>query len=205
MIKVHSFSDSDRFASNCFVIESDGEYAVVDPSVTINKVSGKIPDIAERLKYILLTHCHFDHILEIDGWINAAPKAEIIIGSLDGPSLANPIENCYLGFLGIYEGYRGKYRPVSEGDRLTLGASTIRVIDSPGHTRGGVSYRIGEHLFVGDTLFDGGGYGRCDLPGGSFEQLEKTIIKIFTRECDGKVYPGHGPSTTLKDIINQFS
>ena len=204
MIRVHTFNPDGYFGSNCFVIDCNGEYAVVDPSVSIDKVKAKISDIDLKLKYILLTHCHFDHIYAINSWTTACPSATVIIGRDDGVGLSNAVTNCYLGFLGVNDGYYGPYTPVDDGQRLTLGGELVRVISCPGHTAGGVSYRIGEHLFVGDTLFDGGGYGRCDLPSGDFSALERSIIKIFTHEPDGKVYSGHGANTTLQNIINYF-
>lgn len=204
MIRVHTFVPDGYFGSNCFVIDANGEYAVVDPSVSLETVRRKIPDVASLLKYILLTHCHFDHIYKIDSWVDACKDAAVIIGRYDGAGLSNPLINCYLGFLGVSDGYFGPYTPVDDGQRFSLGKELIRVIACPGHTAGGVSYRIGEHLFVGDTLFDGGGYGRVDLPGGDFSALEKSIIRIITREPDGKVYAGHGANTTLQNIINNF-
>ena len=204
MIRIYTFTPEGYFGSNCFVIDANGEYAVVDPSVSIVKIKCKIPDIDLKLKYVLLTHCHFDHIYAINSWVECAKNVSVIIGRNDGPGLSDPRTNCYLGFLGVLDGYNGPYTPVDDGQRFSHGGETIRVISCPGHTSGGVSYRIGEHLFVGDTLFDGGGYGRCDLPGGDFSALERSIIRIITREPDGKVYPGHGCNTTLQNIINNF-
>lgn len=204
MIRVHTFTPDGYFGSNCFVIECDGQYAVVDPSVTVDTVKMQIPGICDSLKYILLTHCHFDHIYAINSWKAACQNATVIIGRDDGPGLSDPRINCYLGFLGVLDGYNGTYTPVDDGQRFKLASELIRVISCPGHTAGGVSYRIGANLFVGDTLFDGGGYGRCDLPGGDFSALEKSIIKIITREADGFVYCGHGNNTTLQNIIKDF-
>lgn len=204
MIQVYTFLPSDYFGSNCYVINADGEYAVVDPSVDYSVVSSKLGNISDLVKYILLTHCHFDHIAMIDSWVTACKGATVIVGKDDGPSLSDPVTNCYLGFLGVYDGYNGDYVGVTEVDKLTLGKMEIRVIECPGHTRGGVSYRIGDEIFVGDTVFDGGGYGRCDLPGGDFSALEKSIIKLITREADGRVYPGHGNFTTLERVIKNF-
>ena len=69
MIQVYTFLPSDYFGSNCYVINADGEYAVVDPSVDYSVVSSKLGNICDSVKYILLTHCHFDHIAMIDSWV----------------------------------------------------------------------------------------------------------------------------------------
>ena len=81
----------------------------------------------------------------------------------------------------------------------------ISVIACPGHTPGGVSYKVGDHIFCGDTVFAEGGYGRCDLPGGDIDVLEKTLIKLITQLPGESVfYPGHGKTTTLKELIYYF-
>ena len=109
MIKVLSFTPTEYFGSNCFLINSDGEYAVVDPSVEYKMIEAQHPEIKGNVKYILLTHCHFDHILYTESWVAACPNALVVVGENDGPALANPMMNCFLGFLGIYDGYNGKY------------------------------------------------------------------------------------------------
>ena len=94
---------------------------------------------------------------------------------------------------------------LSEGDKLTLGDETIKVIECPGHTPGGLAYQIGDKIFCGDTVFAKGGYGRCDLPGGDIDKLEKTLIKLITQVNDAVFYPGHGENTTLKELIYYFT
>ena len=78
------------------------------------------------------------------------------------------------------------------------------MIGCPGHTAGGVSYLIGNNMFVGDTIFEGGGYGRCDLPGGDIGLLEKSILKILSLDDEIILYPGHGGTTTVRDSRKYF-
>ena len=203
MVNVVTFTPTDRFGSNCHLIKCSDVYAVVDPSVDYDTVRNSHPEIQGKVKYVLLTHCHFDHILEIKSW--AEQGATVIVGRADAEGLSDAHINCYLGFLGIVDGYSGEYRTVDDGDRLQLSDSEIRVISTPGHTAGGVCYRIENNLFVGDTVFADGGYGRCDLPGGDITELERSIIKLITREAEATVYPGHGRKTTLTEIIYNFS
>ena len=203
MIIVHTFTPSGYFGSNCFVIESDGLYAVVDPSVSVEVVKERLKNLS-NVRYILLTHCHFDHIYSINSWVTTFPNAEVIIGTGDAAGLSDSSINCYLGFLGVDDGYYGRYTPVTDRQTLSFGDKVIRVISSPGHTIGGVCYRLENHLFVGDTLFEGGGYGRFDLPGGNFAALERSILRIISQEADGRVYCGHGLNTTLQDVMARF-
>ncbi len=204
MIEVYSFCPTDYFGSNCYLLESGGEYAVVDPSVEYGKVLDKHPEIEGKIKYILLTHCHFDHIYKINSWVTVCKN--VVVGFDDARALCDSYLNGYWGFLGFNDGYFGQYKCVRDADTLELGGTPITVIGCPGHTPGGVSYRIENKIFCGDTVFAKGGYGRCDLPGGDIDVLEKTLIRLITHQADDSVfYPGHGESTTLFEIIQYFS
>lgn len=200
---IYNLVPDEPYGSNCYLISSSDEFAVIDPSADYFVALKAYPEIAGKLKYVLLTHAHFDHMLAINSW---ADKCEaIIVGENDAPSLSDPVKNCYLGFLGVDDGYSGEYKCVTEGSVVKLGDEEITVISCPGHTPGGVSYKIGNTVFCGDTVFAGGGYGRCDLPGGDIEVLEKTLIKLITHLPEDTVfYPGHGPITTLKELIYYF-
>ena len=203
MLDINILPSVEPYGSNCYLISSGDEYAIIDPSADYVNALRKYPNIKGRLKYVLLTHCHFDHILTIDQWAEAC-DGQVYVGAEDAPWLSDPTLNCYLGFLGINQGYHGKYNTLSDKDTLRLGDDVIDVIACPGHTPGGVSFRIGDKIFCGDTVFAGGGYGRCDLPGGDIDTLEKTLIRLITHISDGVFYPGHGPSTTLKEIVYNF-
>ena len=202
MLSLYTVSPKDYFGSNCYLLESEGDFAVIDPSIKYEEALRLHPEISGRLKLVLLTHCHFDHILYIKEWVDAGGK--VYIGRQDGKGLSDPNINCYQGFMGTLDGYFGDYTPISEGDSITLGDETIKVIDAPGHTAGGVIYETDIGLFVGDTVFAGGGYGRTDLPGGDIDTLERTLVKLFSREDDAVIYPGHGEPTTLSKNVKYF-
>ena len=203
MLDIRNLRPVEPYGSNCYLISSGGEYAVIDPSADYSTAVISHPEIEGKVKYVLLTHAHFDHILAIDSW---ADKCDAVcIGADDADFLPNASKNCYLGFLGVYDGYHGECRTVSDGDVLTLGDAKISVIGCPGHTPGGVSYQIGNDIFCGDTVFAEGGYGRCDLPGGDIDVLEKTLIKLISHlPNEAVLYPGHGKSTTLQELIYYF-
>lgn len=203
MLHIFKLVPNGYFGSNCYIIESGGEWAVVDPSVEYSVAVRSYPSLVGNLKYILLTHAHFDHIYAIDSW--QPENAVVKVGVNDALALSDPNLNCYLGFLGVRDGYFGKYETVDDGDRIILGKEEIEVISTPGHTRGGVSYKCANDVFVGDTLFAEGGYGRCDLPGGDSAELDKSLFKLFSRMPVGRFYPGHGDSATFEDTIKYFS
>ncbi len=182
---VHSFS------SNCYFITSGDEAAVVDPSVPYDEslVTGSV-------KYILLTHSHFDHILEIDSWVNAT-GAEVIISEKEIDFLSDPNKNCFAFFDGSTRGYFGKARGLSDGEELRLGEETFRVMHLPGHTQGSVAYLFDGNAFVGDTVFAGGGFGRWDLPSGDMRELFNSIQQVKQLPDDTALFCGHGEPTTV--------
>ena len=186
-----------KFSSNTYVISSGNECAVIDPSVPYD------PSLCSgKLKYILLTHSHFDHILDIDSW--ASTGAEVIISEHEVDFLADPEKNCYALFFALDKSYRGAARGVADGEVIELGEERIEVISVPGHTVGSLIYRIGSICFVGDTVFAGGGYGRWDLPSGNYSELRRSIDKVMTYPDETVLYPGHGNATTVKDFKADF-
>lgn len=203
MLEIINLRPDEPYGSNCYLIGSSGEYAVIDPSADYSSALKKYPCIEGHIKCIFLTHAHFDHILCLNSWAQICDT--VYVGKDDAEALSDSGKNCYLGFLGVDDGYYGKYATVDEGMLITLGDEKVEVICCPGHTPGGVSYKIEDKIFCGDTVFAQGGYGRCDLPGGNIEQLEKTLIRLITElPSDMTFYPGHGPSTTLKELVYYF-
>ena len=203
MSDVYKLPPGEVYGSNCYLISSGGEYAVIDPSADYLSAVKRYPKLEGNLKFVLITHTHFDHMITIDDWAKAC-DGRVYVGKEDADGLADSALNCNLGFLGINQGYYGKYYTLTDGDSLSLGEDEISVIACPGHTKGGVSYKIADKVFCGDTVFAGGGYGRCDLPGGDIDVLEKTLIRLITHINDAVFYPGHGPTTTLEEIIYNF-
>ena len=200
-VEVYKFCPRSYVGSNSYLIVSGDEAAIVDPSVPYDSIASHLS--GARLRYILLTHCHFDHILKVDEYVERT-GAEVIVGELDRAGLSSPITNCYRYFMGSEDGYFGKAETVRDGERLPLGSGTIKVIATPGHTAGGVCYLADSDLFAGDTVFAGGGYGRCDLPGGDEATLFASISRLCSLPDEVAVYPGHGEDTDIKEIKRNF-
>ena len=186
--------EASGFASNMYIIESSGESAVIDPALPFSSdlVSGD-------LKYIFITHAHFDHMLEIDSWV-AATGASVYVSHADCEALRDPYRNCYKLFCGSDGGYFGDVAVMQEGDKFTIGTDTLEVMETPGHTPGSLVLYNSDVAFVGDTVFAGGGYGRWDLPGGSYEMLLGSIKAVMALKESIVLYPGHGQSTTVKEF-----
>jgi len=174
---------------------------VIDPGDDPTRLIERIRRDGLALAAILLTHGHWDHIMGV-GEMRAAFDAPVYLHEADLPLYLHVVEQAELF------GFRAERQPtpdrqVKDGDVIEAGPFRVEVIHTPGHTPGGVCYRLastsepGEVVFVGDTIF-AGGVGRTDLPGGSWQQLLGSIRqRIFTLGDTVTLYPGHGPPTTV--------
>ena len=196
MLDIKLLKSPHPFSANTYLIGLDGDYAIIDPTSPYSEE-------LKNVKYILLTHEHFDHILEINSWVENT-NAVVIATEECAISLRDPMRNCYKLFNGTNNGYFGDVRIVEDGEELDLGNSVIKVIKTPGHTAGSAIFVIDNVAFVGDTVFENGGYGRFDLPTGSFVMLKDSINKIMHLDGDIIMYPGHGGCTTVKQYIKDF-
>ena len=180
------------YASNTYVIISGSDAAVIDPSVEIKEVKGTIGNA--KLRYILLTHGHFDHILKLDS-LRCETKAEVLIHSADENMLTDPEINAS-AFFGLDFSTLGADRALSDGEEILLGREKITVIHTPGHTPGSVCFDCGDAIICGDTVFKSG-YGRYDLPGGDPHVLLNSLTRLADRRDNPMIHPGHGESCYL--------
>ena len=148
-----------------------------------------------KVKYILLTHGHFDHVLGVNE-MKEALNCKVGVNKGDVTMLDNINE--FAKFFAFPHVDPPKYDfLVEEGEELQFGNEKIKVICTPGHTEGGVCYLVDGKLFCGDTLFRDS-YGRTDLFGGDFEKIHHSLLDIIFKLGDEiRVYPGHGPASTI--------
>ena len=183
--------------ANCYILGCDKtkEAVVVDPGDETSRILLALADAKLTLKYILNTHGHFDHVGG-NKKMKEATGADIIIHSLDASMLQQLSMTSAVFGLHV-ENSPPADRLIKEGDEIVFGDHTIKVIHTPGHTPGGVTFHVDNKLFAGDTLF-AGSIGRTDLPGGHFNTLISSIKdKLFPFDDATEVYTGHGPETTI--------
>ncbi len=176
--------------TNCYLLEDgpDHETAVIDPGDEAGRILATLKEDGARVRYILLTHGHYDHTTAVPELHRLLPEAEIYIHRADAQGAGSrlfPLE-------GQVEGL--KY--YGEGDALPLGGLTIRVLHTPGHSKGSVTLMAGDVLFTGDTLFCGS-CGRTDLAGGSYEEIMASLKRLGELEGNFHVCPGHDRTSDL--------
>ena len=174
------------YQTNCYLVWEEGSdsCAVIDPGFEAQTVLLTARRLGKRIEAILLTHGHFDHVGAVKQ-IAEDTQCRVYLCKLD---LTMPAQ-----FTAGTLYYTHCY---GEGDELTAGGVTFRVLHTPGHTPGSVCLLAGEHLFSGDTLF-AGSCGRTDLPGGSWQTIRSSLDRLAKLDGNYFVHPGHGESTAL--------
>lgn len=183
--------------SNTYILSDEKECAVIDCGVKTRDVMKVVEDRGFKVKAIILTHGHFDHIFHVAG-LKAETGADICIHEADASLYRDPETN---GF--NYFGLRTQTEMppadilLKDGQKLRIGKAELEIIHTPGHTPGSICIKAEDILISGDTLFSMS-VGRTDLPGGSQKALVESIReKLFTLDPKTVVYPGHGPQTTI--------
>lgn len=183
-----------ELGNNCYLItdQASGLSALVDCTDDSKEMRDFIG--SAKLEYILLTHGHFDHI----GGVAAISRdygAKVVISAQDAPMLSSG-KASLSAFFGIKQDKITPDLTVSEGSSLMLGETQIKVLATPGHTKGGVCYLLKDCIFTGDTLFFCS-CGRTDFPGGSSKEIMQSLKRLATLEDSLKVYPGHDRTSTI--------
>lgn len=173
--------------NNCYLVfdQNSKDALVIDPGDEPPKIEKIIQEEKLKVKFILITHGHFDHTGAVE-WLRRITGTQVFMDSADRFLFPGPTQN------------------LAEDQIFPVGQYSFRVIKTPGHSPGSICLFGEGILFSGDTLF-AGGCGRTDLPGSDKAALENSLKKIFKKLAeDTLVLPGHGPATTLADEKNIF-
>ncbi len=178
--------------------EKSSDALLIDCTSSIDEISDFIDENKLSLKYALITHGHFDHVYCLAEFKKKFPSALVFMSKNDMP-LLNQVElQCSMAEVEQIK------VPCIDGlldentMNIKLGDADVKIIETPGHSKGGVCYLIEDSLFSGDTLFFES-VGRCDLYGGSIREIERSIKdKLYKLPDKTIVYPGHGDRTTIE-------
>lgn len=188
----------DMVEENCYIIHKEGRAIIVDPGAGFERIKKEINRLVLTVEAIILTHAHFDHIAGLDD-CRKYYNVPVYISPKERDWLVDANLNLSASF-GVrqtvvttpaefeFENYK----------EYTLAGITFKVLPTPGHSPGGLSFDFGDFLVAGDALFRGG-YGRYDLPGSDLAALKNSLNNVLFKLDDNKeVYSGHGYSTTIK-------
>lgn len=181
-------------ANNYLLIDEVKKIAIlIDCSAKTAIVDEELKKYGATLEYILLTHGHFDHVLGINKTREAYPNVKVLAHAQEKDLIENI--NAFMQKYGMGTAEVPVITDyIQEGTLL----NNIKVLHTPGHTKGSVCYLIDDNLFSGDTIFLET-IGRTDLDGGSFSEIKNSIeTKIFTLDDNVKIYSGHGDFTSVK-------
>ena len=188
---------------NCFIVadEKTKEAVVIDPGDDAADILKLIREKDLKIKYIVNTHGHFDHI-GANNAVKEATGAAILIHEADAQLMASA--SSHASMFGMKTAASPPAdRFVKEGDVITAGEIALKVVHTPGHSLGGISLLGQGVAFTGDSLF-AGSIGRTDFPGGDLKTLLRSIKKhLMTLPDDTKVFSGHGPASTIGDERNE--
>lgn len=174
---------------------------VIDPGGDAEKILGKLKERDVELLYIVNTHGHPDHVCA-NGPLKKATGAQIVMHEADADFFERPDIANYFASLGL-PASPPVDRRLQNGDTVSFGTITLRVIHTPGHTPGGICLYRPKDLFTGDSLFVGG-VGRTDFPGGSTSQLMQSIRnQLFSLPDETVVWPGHGYGGLQSTVGNE--
>lgn len=177
--------------TNCYFLqdEESGLMAIIDPGDDWERILHQVKKAEGEVKYILLTHGHYDHTTAVPDLVKALPGVQVYIHQADANGAGSQLfpMAAQVKDLNNYD----------EGDTLSLGSLTIEVLHTPGHSKGSVTLKVGDVLFTGDTLFCGS-CGRTDLRGGSYEEIMASLKRLGELEGDFHVCPGHDRTSTLE-------
>ena len=177
--------------TNCYFLqdEESGLMAIIDPGDDWERILHQVKKAEGEVKYILLTHGHYDHTTAVPNLVKALPGVQVYIHQADANGAGSQLFPlaAQVKDLNNYD----------EGDTLSLGSLTIEVLHTPGHSKGSVTLKVGDVLFTGDTLFCGS-CGRTDLRGGSYEEIMVSLKRLGELEGDFHVCPGHDRTSTLE-------
>lgn len=191
-------------ATNCYLLHSEQEIAVIDPGFDGQKILTQAGNLEGKITHIINTHGHIDHI-SANQQIKDATDAKIYIHKDDADLLRHPAKNLSLLMGELVQSPKANYL-VDEGDIIKIGQVELKVIHTPGHTKGSICLIGDKFTFTGDTLFFDS-IGRTDFPNSSEEQMFLSLKKLKQILADDMIiYPGHGEWGSFSEIkhINPF-
>lgn len=185
------------FDENVYIYydEQSLDACIIDPGGSFEKIREFVNSKKLKVKSVILTHAHADHIGALQEIIDQYKDIEVIAAKREKKILNSPAYNLTINF-GMKNTSFEATRYVEDGDTYQIGGKTLKFIVTPGHTSGSMCVFDGEIMFTGDTLFEGS-IGRTDLPTGSYQEMENSLKKLSQMNEDIIILPGHGEQSSI--------
>ena len=202
-MKIRSFTVG-PVATQCYLIinQADNTAFITDPGDDAEMLLRAIDEEKARLKYVILTHGHFDHVMAV-GEILKNTGAKLVVHEDEVPALSDGVLSGCASFGVAMQDTLKEDIAVKDGDTLDFGGTYLEFMHTPGHTVGSMCILLGDIILTGDTLF-AGTCGRCDLPGGDYEMMLKSLKRLAELKGNFKIYPGHGEPSAI-DIERKYN
>lgn len=202
-MKIRSFTVG-HVQAECYIAfdEASDVAFMIDPGDNAPYLLEKLDELKVELKYVILTHGHFDHVMAADEILKAT-GAKLVVCDNEVPALTDPELGGFNSF-GITT-----FVPlnadivVTDGEKLDFAGKQLEFMNTPGHTKGSMCIKMEDVIFTGDTLF-AGTCGRCDLVGGDYREMLDSLKRLAELEGEYTVYPGHGEPTKMS-IERQYN
>ena len=194
--------DGRGLSSNTYILENNGEAFIFDPSAKEKEISDVLDKIGATPVAIVLTHGHFDHTLTLSD-VREKYGVPVMIHTKDNEMLGDSEKNA--GKLLIWKRFDNDPadKTFDDGDVLMLGGHKVKVLHTPGHTKGSCCFIADGIMISGDTIF-AQGFGRYDLYGGDGQVLFSTLNSFKKLDGSLRIYPGHGESALLSDALQSI-
>jgi glyoxylase-like metal-dependent hydrolase (beta-lactamase superfamily II) len=196
-MNIETFTDL-SFGTNSYLVwgEDSKEAVLIDAGLSTHLIEDHLKSQGLKLDAILVTHAHPDHIAGVADLADST-GADVYLHEIEIPVL-DMMPQMMLAMMGIEDlNTPDDVKPLTGGQILEIAGLTIKVLHTPGHSPGSVSFLVEDSLFDGDLVFRGS-IGRTDFPGGDFDDLMRSVREhVFVLDPETKIYPGHMGSTTV--------
>ena len=192
---------STPLATNNYLLVGNDFAVLVEATASVEQIERALN--GRKLDAVFLTHSHFDHASNLENILKAF-DAKCYMNEKCFEKIVHHEKQFYGDRTFSVEGCEDRIIFVRDGDEIEVGDEKFLCLETPGHTDDSMSFVVQDKIFVGDLIFRSG-FGRVDLPSGNDAQEEESIEKVLSFPTNYKIYPGHGETTSIEEVLRMWS